>query len=74
MVVMASIAKSTSRKSIYLKKGGLGIKNIKNHNLALLDKWAWWLINNIKGTWKSLIYGFYFKRSNLSACWKPERK
>jgi len=39
--------------------GGLGIRDIRKFNLALLAKWRWRLVSNEEGRWKDLLASKY---------------
>ena len=64
------------------EKGGLGIKNLKFFNIALLCKW-WWRLENEDGLWQELVRAKYgikkdiwsvkFKQ-NDSPVWKDLQK
>ena len=38
-----------------LEEGGLGIKDIRKFNCALLEKWKWQLMSDEKGKWKDIL-------------------
>ena len=38
-----------------LEEGGLGIKDVRNFNGALLAKWKWRLLSKEKGMWKDIL-------------------
>jgi len=40
-------------------EGGLGIKNVRNFNGALLAKWKWRLMGEEKGMWKEILFSKY---------------
>jgi hypothetical protein len=42
------------------KKGGLGIKNLRNMNISLLCKW-WWLLESGEGLWQDIVRKKYVK-------------
>lgn len=50
-----------SRKSVFYpkEKGGLGVKDVKILNLALLNKWKWRVINEHEVVWSRLLRGRY---------------
>ncbi|XP_068486393.1 uncharacterized protein [Phaseolus vulgaris] len=41
------------------EEGGLGIKDIRKFNYALLAKWRWRLISEEKGRWKEMLFSKY---------------
>ena len=41
------------------EEGGLGLRDIRNFNSALLAKWRWHLILEEKGRWKDLLASKY---------------
>jgi hypothetical protein len=43
-----------------MKKGGLGIKNIRKMNLSLLCKW-WWKLENETGLWQEIVRAKYMQ-------------
>ena len=50
-----------------LEEGGLGIKDVKIFNNALLAKWKWRLMNDERGKWKDIPvskYGLEIGRSH----------
>jgi hypothetical protein len=55
--------------SICSKKevGGLGVRRIREFNLALLGKWCWWQVSESHGLWFRLLAA----RSGLvgGSCW-----
>ncbi|MCI24373.1 cytochrome P450 [Trifolium medium] len=36
-------------------KGGLGVRDLRSVNLALLDKWRWRLLFEGQGTWRDIL-------------------
>lgn len=38
-----------------VKRGGLGIKNLKSFNSALLGKWLWHFLTNSLGMWRKVV-------------------
>ena len=42
-----------------LEEGGLGVKEVKNFNVALLAKWRWRIMSNEGGKWKEIILSKY---------------
>jgi len=42
-----------------LEEGGLGVKNVRNFNRALLAKWKWRLMGEEKGMWKQVLISKY---------------
>jgi len=40
-------------------EGGLGIRDIRKFNLALLAKWRWRLVSDEEGRWKDLLVSKY---------------
>ena len=56
-----------------LEEGGLGIKDVRNINNALLTKWKWRLMNDEKGKWKDILvsrYGSEIGRSQTRLKWQ----
>lgn len=41
------------------EKGGIGIKNIRNINLALLNKWRWRILQGFDCLWYDLLKARY---------------
>jgi len=41
------------------EEGGLGIKDVRCFNYALLAKWKWWLQGHERGKWKDIINSKY---------------
>jgi hypothetical protein len=41
------------------KKGGLGIKDLREMNVSLLAKW-WWKLEQEDGLWQDIINAKYF--------------
>lgn len=54
-----------------LEDGGLGIKDIKKFNCALLAKWKWRLASEERGNWKDILISKY--GSDLSPCHIPKK-
>jgi len=60
------------------EEGGLGIKNVRHFNRALLAKWKWRLMGEEKGMWKQILTSKYEtdidqsckNKKNLSWWWK----
>jgi hypothetical protein len=54
------------------ESGGLGIRNLRFVNIALLTKWRWRLLNSKESVWKSVLlakYGFNIVgTSDLASC------
>jgi len=48
------------------QEGGLGFKDIRKFNVALLAKWKWQLVSEDEGKWKDLLVSKYgTKAGNL---------
>lgn len=47
------------------EKGGLGVQDLKNFNLALLGKWHWNLFHHQGELWARILYSKYGGRRNL---------
>jgi hypothetical protein len=51
---------SSGQKTVEVKRGGRGIKDLRKMNASLLCKW-WWLLENGEGIWQYLIKIKYVK-------------
>lgn len=40
-------------------KGGLGVKDLRKHNISLLIKW-WWKLEKKEGLWQDVVKAKYF--------------
>ena len=47
-------------------EGGLGIKDIRMFNYALMEKWKWRLMSDEKGKWKDILESKYMIKSGIS--------
>ncbi|GKV32262.1 hypothetical protein SLEP1_g40879 [Rubroshorea leprosula] len=54
------------------KKGGLGVKDLRKFNMALLGKWWGRLVSEEKGLWKKIIFEKYGKAGEPSYYWLRE--
>jgi len=45
------------------KEEGLGIKDIRKFNVALLTKWKWRLLSEERGKWKEILISKYSMES-----------
>src|SRR4051812_22576608 len=57
-----------------LEKGDLGIKNIGDFNLALLNKWRWKILNRSNALWFNLLkvrYSNLSKKTFVEVCFLP---
>ena len=48
------------------EEGGLGIRDIRNFNTALLAKWRWRYISKEKGRWKEYLDSKYDLKYNIT--------
>ena len=46
------------------EEGGLGVKDIRMFNCALLAKWKWRLLSEEKGIWKEILVSKYCLGAN----------
>jgi len=46
-----------------MEEGGLGIKDIRMFNSAILAKWKWRLLSNEQGKWKDILVSKYSMES-----------
>jgi len=46
------------------EEGGLGIKNIRKFNFALMAKWKWRLMSEEEGKWKDILKSKYIAVSS----------
>jgi hypothetical protein len=46
------------------KRGGLGIKDLRNLNLSLLCKW-WWILETQERLWQDLVRLKYVKQKHV---------
>jgi hypothetical protein len=53
-----------------MKKGGLGIKDLRKMNISLLVKW-WWLLESEDELWQEIVKMKYVKQSPI--CLIPHR-
>ncbi|GKV05619.1 hypothetical protein SLEP1_g17606 [Rubroshorea leprosula] len=51
------------------KKGGLGVKDLRKFNMALLGKWWGKLVSEEKGLWKKIIFEKYGRAGEHSYYW-----
>ncbi|XP_068471476.1 uncharacterized protein [Phaseolus vulgaris] len=49
------------------EEGGLGIKDIRKFNYALMAKWKWRLMSDEKGKWKDIMESKYMIKSGISS-------
>ncbi|GKU94128.1 hypothetical protein SLEP1_g7656 [Rubroshorea leprosula] len=54
------------------KKGGLGVKDLRKFNMALLGKWWGRLVSEERGLWKKIIFEKYGKVGEPSYYWLRE--
>ncbi|GKV39902.1 hypothetical protein SLEP1_g47602 [Rubroshorea leprosula] len=54
------------------KKGGLGVKDLRKFNMAILGKWWGKLVSEEKGLWKKIIFEKYGKAGEHSYYWLRE--
>jgi len=53
------------------EEGGLGVKDIKKFNRALLAKWKWRMMSEEEGKWKEILVSKYYNGSvNIQRCGK----
>jgi len=52
-----------------LEEGGLGIKDIRKFNYALMAKWKWRLMSDEKGKWKDILESKYSATSGNGEGW-----
>jgi len=53
------------------EEGGLGVKDIKKFNRALLTKWKWRMMSEEKGKWKEILVSKYYNGTvSIQGCGK----
>ena len=51
------------------EEGGLGVKDVRKFNRALLAKWKWRFMSEEKGKWKEILVSKYYSGAAKSELW-----